>query len=210
MELASSGTLTSRNGHYYSSTGELRLGSPSNYIEKYSNGTTFIPGRVSANADNTYPCGGANFRWTEVYATNGSINTSDDREKQDFRGLTEAELRCGIQLARDAQIFKWKHAVEEKGEAARMHCSPTVQQVISTMESFGLDPFRYGFVCYDEWDETPAVYDKETGELVKEAMPAGNRYSLRPDELRSFVDAAIVARQDDLENRLAKLEGGSE
>lgn len=75
------------------------------------------------------------------------------------------------------------------------------------MESHGLDPFLYGFVCYDKWDEQlelwnewpdrAVVIDKdgnivqeavEAGrELVQEYRPAGDRYSLRPSELQFFI-----------------------
>lgn len=169
---------------------------------------------VNIREDSVYPgsngssnLGLAIARWNVVYAVTGSINTSDAREKTEPRDLTEAELAAAADIARLPCIFQWHHAIEEKGEGARLHASPTVQSVIAAMESHGLDPFRYGFVCYDEWDETPEVKDEETGEVTQEYRPAGDRYSLRPTELAHFVMRGLAHRQDELERRLAALEG---
>ena len=156
-------------------------------------------GVVSPATDNTTTLGTAALRWSVVYAGTGTINTSDAREKTEPRDLTEAELACSIELARLPSIFQWLHAIEEKGDAARLHCSPTVQAVIAAMELHGLDPFRYGFVCYDEWGETPEAKDDETGEVTQEHRPAGNRYSLRPSELAHFIMRGLVHRLDRLE-----------
>lgn len=47
--------------------------------------TTFqVAGIISPSANNTYSLGNATYGFTEVYATNGTINTSDRREKKDI------------------------------------------------------------------------------------------------------------------------------
>lgn len=164
-------------------------------------------GSFQFSPDNTHDVGAAGFRVREVFAGNATINTSDAREKTAPRDLTDAELACASDLARLPSIFQWLHAIEAKGEAARLHCSPTVQSVMAVMEAHGLDPFRYGFVCYDEWDEQPEIRDEETGEVTQEYRPAGNRYSLRPSELQAFVSAGMAQRVSDLEARIAALGG---
>jgi hypothetical protein len=45
-------------------------------------GTAVVP-----NVDNTIPLGSGSFRWTEVFAANGTINTSDARQKEDMQAL---------------------------------------------------------------------------------------------------------------------------
>jgi hypothetical protein len=145
-------------------------------------------GPVVAGADNVQTFGSASLRWSEIYAGNGAINTSDAREKFQPRELTPQELACASDLALLPRIYQWNDAVELKGaEAARLHCSPVVQDVIAAMQAHGLNPFRYGFVCYDQWGELPEIRDEETGEIVQEYRPAGDRYSLRPDELLFFI-----------------------
>lgn len=164
-------------------------------------------GSFEPSADNTYDIGWASGRVKEIFAANGTINTSDAREKTEPRDMTAQEISCASDLAALPSIFQWISAVQEKGDSARLHCSPTVQSIISCMEGHGLDPFRYGFVCYDEWEETQEVWHEwpatdevldEDGNLIREATeagrelaqeyrPAGNRYSLRPSELQFFI-----------------------
>lgn len=161
-------------------------------------GSTYARPRV----DNAIVLGGPSNRWSAVYAASGSINTSDAREKAVRGPLNEQELAAGLELASAAVIYQWNDAIKEKGEAARLHCGPTVQGVIAIMEAHGLNPFRYGFVCYDEWEEQLEVRDEETGEITQEYQPAGDRYSLRPDELAAFRDAALAQNYARIEARL--------
>lgn len=146
-----------------------------------------IGGAVAPSSDNSRSCGSGSLRWSEIYAATGTINTSDERLKSNIRELSETELACASDLAALPKIYQFNDALAEKGHAARLHCSPTVQSVIAVMQSHGLDPFRYGFVCYDEWEEQAEIRDEETGEIIQEHRAAGERYSLRPDELHFFI-----------------------
>ncbi|MBL8012176.1 MAG: tail fiber domain-containing protein [Flavobacteriales bacterium] len=63
-------------------------------------------GSVTPATDNAITCGQAALRWTNVFAVNGTINTSDAREKQDVRALNYG-------LAEVMQLkpvrFRWKN-----------------------------------------------------------------------------------------------------
>lgn len=151
-------------------------------------------------ADATYNAGSATFRFLTLFAQTGTINTSDAREKSNVRGFTPDELAAASALAALPRIYQWNDAIATKGVGhARLHCSPTVQSVIACLESHGLDPMRYGFVCYDAWEEEPELRDEATGEVMQAHRPAGDRYSLRPDQLHFF-----IARGQ--EERLRRLE----
>jgi hypothetical protein len=50
-------------------------------------------GVVRPGADNTQSLGAASYRWSVVYAGTGTINTSDEREKQQIANLDDAERR---------------------------------------------------------------------------------------------------------------------
>lgn len=156
-------------------------------------------GDTTPGTDNAQSLGAASRRWSVVYAGTGAINTSDAREKTIRGPLTPSELAAARELAAAGVIYQWNYAIAEKGDAARWHFGPTVQSIITIMESHGLDPFRYGFVCYDQWDETPEIRDTETDEIIQEYQAAGDRYSLRHDQLLLF-----IARGH--EERLAQLE----
>ena len=123
--------------------------------------------------------GTASQRWNTVYATTGTINTSDEREKQQIRALTAAEQRVAVALKSLVKAFKFNSAVQAKGDDnARIHVGVIAQEVIAAFQAENLDPMRYGIVCYDQWD---AEGDR----------PAGDRYGVRYEELLAFIIAAL-------------------
>ena len=196
----------------------------SNQLNFATNGVVRIAltptGPVQPGADNTQTLGAASFRWSTVYAGTGTINTSDAREKTTVRPLSAPELAAATALAKEIGSFQFLASVESKGGAAREHIGMTVQRAVEIMEQHGLEPMRYGFICYDEWEEvrTPARVEQrseETGLLdlggqpilrsfevevePEKVIPAGNRFSFRPDELLMFIARGFEARLSALE-----------
>jgi hypothetical protein len=158
--------------------------------------TSFRPG-----SDNNISAGESGRRWSVVYAATGAINTSDAREKTTIAPLSDAEVAFARDLAGEIGTYQWLASITEKGEEnARHHVGVTVQRCIELAQVHGLDPFRYGFICYDQWIETPELRDAETGEVSQEYSPAGDRYSLRPDQLNLFIAKGFEARLKALEN----------
>lgn len=153
--------------------------------------------------DNNRNFGSLSLRWKEIFAANGTINTSDERDKTPITPLTEAEKAAATEIRASIGSFKWKHAIEREesgGNKARIHIGVGAQTVCSILDSHGLEPFDYSFVCYEEWEaspeerKTPSEGDPEgdpEGELVKPALEAGNRYGIRYDELNCFLIAAL-------------------
>lgn len=126
-------------------------------IKAAANNYTVAPG-----ADNSQTLGDAAQRWSVVWAGSATISTSDAREKTEVRSLTPAEIAAASALAKEIGAFKFLSAVAEKGDAAREHIGMTVQRAIEIMESHGLDPFGYSFICYDKWDEEVIEHPEET------------------------------------------------
>ncbi|WP_293705567.1 tail fiber domain-containing protein [Stenotrophomonas sp. UBA7606] len=157
---------------------------------------------VRPGVDNAQTLGGASNRWSTVYAATGTINTSDAREKTTVRPLTASELAAAAELGSAVGAYQWLAMIAEKGDAAREHIGMTVQGAIAILESHGLDPFAYGFICYDQWDELPEVVGEE-GEVAQEYRAAGDRYSFRMDELLAFIARGLAHRLDTVEQRLA-------
>lgn len=141
-------------------------------------------GDILAVVDNTQKLGTASFRWSEVFAGNGTINTSDEREKQDIIDLTTAEKQVAIAIKGLIRSFKFKSAVAKKGDKARIHVGVMAQQVAEAFKTAGLNPDNYSLFCYDEWT---AQIDEDG----KEISPAGNRYGIRYDQLLAFVISAL-------------------
>jgi len=142
--------------------------------------------------DNLYPVngsGGANggnvdlgdstVKFRNIYATNGTIQTSDQNEKQQIASLTDAEITAAKAISKLFKTFKFNDSVEAKGDNARIHAGIIAQEVRTAIESEGLDATKYAFFCSDTWWETTtevpavepreAVYD-DAGNLVSEAI----------------------------------------
>jgi hypothetical protein len=147
----------------------------------YFNGTTDVrPWNTStqSNLDNTMDLGTSAARFKDIYATNGTIQTSDRNEKQDIEVLSEAEQRVAVACKGLLRKFRWKDAVEEKGDDARIHFGIIAQDLQAAFEAEGLDAGRYAMFISSTWT------DEETGE---ERSRMGVRYS----ELLAFIIAAI-------------------
>ena len=145
-------------------------------------------GVVQPGADNAQNFGTASLRWGALYAVNGSIQTSDAREKTAVRSFSDAEITAAKLISKEIGIFQWLTAVDLKGaDAARLHTGLTVQRAIEIMTEQGLDPMSYGFICYDEWEKSDTV------------PAAGDRYSFRYDQLNLFIARGIEARLAALE-----------
>ena len=134
--------------------------------------------------DGVLNLGATNRRWNIVWAVTGTINTSDEREKQQVTDIDAAELAVALELKQNIKKYKWNHAVEKKGnDKSRWHFGIMAQTVKSVFESNGLDPFDYGMLCYDEWEDQL----DENGDVEQ---AAGNRYGVRYEELIMFILAA--------------------
>lgn len=160
-------------------------------------------GTLSPAQDNTYAIGSSVSRATSIFATNGTIQTSDARMKTDVRKMSDAELSAAKDIAREFGFFQWIERVKTEGDAARWHAGITVQRVISIMSSYGLDPMAYGFVCYDSWEEQEVVSvdpDNQSKTITK--IEAGDRYSLRYSELSIFIARGLEQRISELEDKL--------
>lgn len=152
---------------------------------------------LKSSTDNTASLGNGSYRWSQVYAATGSINTSDARLKTSLQAPTDALMRAWGKVS--YQIFQFTDAVEKKGTDARLHVGLIAQQVIEAFVSEGLDATRYGLLCYDEWDdlyEDVEIVDQpevlnEVGEVLtpavthvehRKVLDAGNRYGIRYEE----------------------------
>lgn len=128
----------------------------------------FICREVHPAADNVYSMGAPTLRWTQVYSATTAIDTSDERAKDEIQDINEKLYRAWDKVS--YKQFKFKDAIEKKGDKARTHIGLIAQDIIKAFESEGLNAFDYGLVCYDEaWTERI-----EKRRLVKEAEYEGD------------------------------------
>ena len=140
-----------------------------------------IDNTIRWGVDNQWNLGGASYRAKEIFATNGTINTSDEREKTPIdTGFSEEEKAVALELKANIGKFRWLDSVETKGDGARIHIGIGAQNVRDIFEKHGLDGFAYGLLCYDEWEEEA----DDEGNVILEA---GNRYGVRPGQISLFI-----------------------
>ena len=156
-------------------------------------------------SDDTTDLGQPDVRWDDVYATNGTIQTSDENEKQDIASMTTAELAVGKRLSALFKTFRWKDKVTEKADKARTHSGIVAQQVKAAFEAESLDATKYALFCSNTWWEhnTDRYY---TEDEAPEGATQKTRMGIRYPELLSFIASYNESRFTAIEARIAKLE----
>jgi hypothetical protein len=147
---------------------------------------------LGASNDNAVDLGDSSVRFDDVFATNGTIQTSDENEKQNIASLSSAEITAATAISKLFKTFKWKDKVAAKGDDARTHIGVVAQQVQTAMSDAGLDASNYAFWCSDTW----------TNDDGNEQTRMGIRYP----ELLAFIGAATEQRLTSIESRLDALE----
>ncbi len=103
--------------------------------------------------DNAYSLGDGTtpLRWTHLYATDGTIQTSDEREKSNINSIPEEVFEAWANV--NFVQFQFNSAVEEKGNAARTHTGVVAQRILEAFQAKNLDATKYGLLCHDSWEE---------------------------------------------------------
>ena len=136
--------------------------------------------------------GAGSYRYSTIFATNGTINTSDLNEKQDIENLSDAERTVANAIKGLIKKFRFIDAVEKKGDDARIHVGVIAQDVEQVFVDAGLNPRRYGMFCEDIWYEVDGEinpdepYTSDTPNAVRKV-----RLGIRYDELLAFVISAL-------------------
>lgn len=151
-------------------SGHLRLSNPLNGKNLFlgTQGADKVQIDATGNffpvADNAYTCGASGQRWSEVWAANGTIQTSDENLKQDIAAINDAVLRAWSKV--QFMQYKFKDAVAKKGENARWHMGVIAQRVEQAFKEEGLDPFAYGLLCKDILEDGEERYSINYSEAL--------------------------------------------
>ena len=147
------------------------------YQASYSSGTRqFFPGN-----NGTFNLGISSYRWNNVYAANGTIQTSDRNMKKDIHYLDDAIIPFFMGL-RPAQ-YRMKD-----GTSGRIHYGMIAQDVEELMEKLGIDSRDFaGFIKSPECKEVTETYKNGKEYTVIKEVDDGEHYnySLRYDEFIS-------------------------
>jgi hypothetical protein len=148
----------------------------------FNGGATPVP-----STDNTFNIGTPSLRFSTVFATTGTINTSDAREKTALAPIPEGVKRAVRQVISQVGVFQWLEAIERKGEAgARRHVGVTAQSVRDAFLAEGEDPGRWGLFCADPL-LAPAAGDGPSSMEMRPVLDDSGapivRLGVRPDQL---------------------------
>lgn len=127
-------------------------------------------------------------RWNTVYASNGTINTSDAREKTAIIPFNASELAAAGPIMESFGKYNWLANTVD----SLTHYGTTAQGVLQNLTDAGAATDGTAVVVHDVWEADP-----ETG------ADAGDRYSLNYTELFALCLANLNAR-------VAALEGNND
>ena len=149
-------------------------------------------GGDGADKDNSVDLGRSSNRFDDIYATNGTIQTSDRNEKQDIAELSDAEKRVAVAAKGLLRKYRWVDAVAEKGDNARIHFGIIAQDLDAAFTAEGLDAGRYAmFISTTWWEHEGEKYYEQAhipeGVTATEVTRRGVRYP----ELLAFIISAL-------------------
>ena len=207
-------------GSIGTNSGQLAIGSGPTGLKFDDSSDDIRPWNINSNngRDNAIDLGDNGARFDDIFATNGTIQTSDQNEKQDIASLTTAEMTAAKAISKLFKTFKWQDKVAAKGDAARTHTGVIAQEVQTAMTDAGLDASNYAFWCSDTWWEADETYTDDDGveqtrtntydtaDEAPEGATQRTRLGIRYPELLAFIGAATEQRLADIEARLTALE----
>jgi len=104
--------------------------------------------------------GHASYRWEDVYAENGTIQTSDLRDKTDIQSTT---LGLDFIKSLNPVSYKWK---DKPGK--QTHYGIIAQEVLETLKDYGIDSIQdFGGITGDDETHYGARYTEFVPILIK-------------------------------------------
>lgn len=133
--------------------------------------------------DNARYLGAGSNRWYQVWAVAGTIQTSDEREKQDIRSLDDKERAAAQAIKQLIVAYRWRPG---KGAAAhgdeRLYIGVIAQAVEQALTDAGLVATDYAMWSKDALTEFVDGVPQPTGEY---------RYSVDYSQVLAFIIGAL-------------------
>ena len=161
--------------------------------------------RVMEAYDNKVSLGGGYARWTQVYAKNTSISTSDRNLKHDIHDIDDNLIKL---------FFKIKPKTYYFNDGDRIHIGLIAQDFEDSMHELGLSENDYGIICkdilydYTEFDEDGVPIEDSKVPKKDEDGNIIYRYSFRYEELITLIVQVVHNQQkelDDIRDNIAEL-----
>jgi len=175
MRITSGGVVKVNSGYLVGTANGIYLGgSRVNAVD--NNGTT---------ADNSSYLGYSSGRWIAVYAINGTIQTSDVREKTEIKST-----QLGLDFVNDLNpvSYKWIDGKRQKGDKnikdERSHQGLIAQEVAETLEKHGVDKNEFGGLDIQKTDKYDDFHGMSYEQLVAPMIKAIQELKAEVDKLK--------------------------
>lgn len=103
--------------------------------------------RVPLDYDNKINLGNSSSRWLKVYATSGTIGTSDERDKNIIGNVDERYKKLYMTL--ETILYRWK----DENIDNKVHIGLSAQQTERKAIEYGILPSENGMIEHDYWSE---------------------------------------------------------
>ena len=114
---------------------------------------------IAPNQDGYASCGTAAYRWSDVYAQNAEIQTSDINDKTDVETLPQKYL----DMMDNITPLRYKLI---DGQSGRFHVGFSAQDVEQAMATSGVDSMEFGGFVKDKNEAGEDVYMLRYGEFI--------------------------------------------
>ncbi|MGO0617997.1 tail fiber domain-containing protein [Leclercia adecarboxylata] len=164
----------------FTGTGTVEDGGVCNLQFRQTTVRDLVPSSPSA-----FNCGANSLPWAGGFTQSAFTVTSDERHKGKPLMLARGNLAPNVTsdagmmespyadkiLDAWAEVdfvqFQYLDRIEEKGEdGARWHFGVIAQRAKEAFERHGLDAYRFGFLCYDEWEDQYTKVQTNEGATV--------------------------------------------
>ncbi len=177
--------------YYIRSDGTLEL------CANYDSSGTVLLDTSDFWTDTDLNLGYPNGKWKNIYATNGTIQTSDRNEKNNIKELPKEKAQ--------ALIYGLKPSTYQMnaGTSGRTHWGMISQDIEELFEKVGMTSLDFaGFI------KSPKIEKKkngETGKFEKQEIEGEYNYSLRYDEFIAPIIKVIQSQHEELELQNKKI-----
>ncbi len=166
---------------HISDNGQIGSFYPTVYDEDYNVGTINL--------------GDPSYRWTNIYATNGTIQTSDRNEKNTIEELSEEKAKALI-YGLNPSTYQMN-----EGTSGRIHWGLISQDIEELFEDIGMTSLDFaGFIKSPKIQRiTEDENGKELKKTIEKVIEGEYNYSLRYDEFIAPIIKVIQSQHEEIE-----------